>query len=95
MSFGKLIRDRRLELGIGLNDMAGRAKISPAFLSRMERGLEPPPRDEVIERFAAILGLILDDVFVEAKRFPPDMQNDVARVVSVYRKHRSRSDKSE
>lgn len=95
MSFGKLIRDTRLKSGIGLNDMARRARISPAYLSRMERGLEPPPRDEVLERFAAILGLTLDDVFVEAQRFPPDMQNDVARVVSVYRKHRSRADKSE
>lgn len=89
MSFGTVIRTRRTELGIGLNDFAGRVGVSPAYWSRIEREIEKPPRDEVIETAAAILGIRLDDLFVEAGRFPPDMQRDVARVVRAYRRARA------
>ena len=35
---------------------------------------------------AEVLGLDLDEVFLEAKRLPPDMQQDVRGVVHAYRK---------
>lgn len=86
MSFGSVIRTRRTEMGIGLNDFAGRIEMSPAYWSRIEREIEKPPRDEVIEKAAAVLGIRLDDLFIEADRFPPDMRRDVARVVRAYRR---------
>lgn len=89
MAFGSLVRSRRIELGIGLNDIAGRLGISPAYWSRIERDKEKPPRDELIEKAAAILGIRLDDVFVAAERFPPDMQRDISRVVRAYRRVRA------
>lgn len=89
MPFGTSIRTRRNELGIGLNDFAGRLGVSPAYWSRIERGREKPPRDELIEKAAAILGVRLDDLFVAAERFPPDMQRDVAKVVRAYRRLRA------
>lgn len=92
MAFGAFIRTRRVELGIGLNDMAGRLDVSPAYWSRIERDLEKPPRDDLIEKTAAILGVRLDDLFVEAERFPPDMKKDVAKVVRAYRRFRSVDD---
>ncbi|MBI5121304.1 MAG: helix-turn-helix transcriptional regulator [Rhodospirillales bacterium] len=89
MPFGTYIRTRRNELGIGLNDFAGRLGVSPAYWSRIERGREKPPRDELIEKASAILGVRLDDLFVAAERFPPDMQRDVAKVVRAYRRLRA------
>jgi len=89
MAFGAFIRTRRSELGIGLNDFAGRLGVSPAYWSRIERDCEKPPRDDLIEKAAAVLGLRLDDLFVAAERFPPDMQRDVAKVVQAYRRLRA------
>ncbi len=88
MSFGRLVRARRNELGYGLNEFAERLGLSPAYWSRIERGHEKPPRDEVIERVAAILDLRLDDLFVQAERLPPDMRDDLGRVVALYRRER-------
>ncbi len=88
MSFGSVIRERRTALGIGLNDFAERVEISAAYWSRIERDQENPPRDELIERAAAILGVRMDDLFVEAQRLPPDMRKDMAKVVQAYRRLR-------
>jgi len=89
VSFGRSIRERRTELGIALTDMAERLEISAAYWSRIERDLESPPRDQLIERAAAILGIRMDDLFVEARRLPPDMRTDMAKVVRAYRRLRS------
>jgi transcriptional regulator with XRE-family HTH domain len=89
VSFGGVIRKRRIELGIGLMDMSERLGISAPYLSRIERDLESPPRDELIERAAAILGLQMDDLFVKARRLPPDMRDDMEKVVRAYRRLRS------
>ena len=70
-------------------DMADRLGISAAYWSRIERDLESPPRDHLIERAAAILGLQMDDLFVEAQRLPPDMRGDMAKVVRAYRRLRA------
>lgn len=89
MSFGAVVRSRRLALGIGLNDFSERLGISPAYWSRIERDFEKPPRDELIERAAAILGERLDDLFVEAERLPPDMRREIGKVVVAYRRIRA------
>ena len=88
MSFGSVIRNRRTALGISLNDLAERLEISPAYWSRIERDHENPPRDELIERAAAILGVQMDELFVEAQRLRPDMRKDMGRVVLAYRRLR-------
>jgi transcriptional regulator with XRE-family HTH domain len=89
MSFGAVVRTRRTELGIGLNDLALRLGVSSGYWSRVERGHEKPPRDDLVERAAAILGVTMDSLFVEARRLPPDMQRDIARVVETYRRLRA------
>ena len=50
MRFGATVRTRRAELGIGLNDFALRLGVSSGYWSRVERGHEKPPRDDLIER---------------------------------------------
>ena len=89
MAFGDLVRGRRTALAIGLNDMAERLGISPGYWSRIERNLDRPPSDEVVERAAAILGIPLDELFVEAQRLPPDMRKDMGGVVLAYRRLRA------
>ena len=44
MSFGLYIRQRRIEMGYGLNEFSGRIGISPAYWSRVERGIEHAAR---------------------------------------------------
>ena len=91
MSFGQIVRARRSEKGYGLNEFAERLGLSPAYWSRIERGHEKPPRDDIIERVAAILDLQLDDLFVQAERLLPDMRDDLRRVVALYRRERVHS----
>ena len=87
MPFGAFVRTRRIELGIGLNDISGRLGVSPAYWSRIERELEKAPKDELITKAAEALGLNPDEAFIEASRLPPDMQKDVSTVVRLYRKN--------
>jgi transcriptional regulator with XRE-family HTH domain len=89
MAFGDVVRARRTELGIGLNDLAERLGISPGYWSRVERNLDKPPSDEIVQRAAAVLGITLDALFVEAQRLPPDMRKDMGRVVLAYRRMRT------
>jgi transcriptional regulator with XRE-family HTH domain len=88
MAFGEVVRARRTELGIGLNDLAERLGISPGYWSRIERNLDKPPSDEIVQRAAAVLGIPLDALFVEAQRLPPDMRKDIGRAVLAYRRMR-------
>jgi transcriptional regulator with XRE-family HTH domain len=89
VSFGSVVREKRQALSISLNDFSERLGVSPAYWSRIERDQEKPPRDDLIEKAAAILGVRLDDLFVEAERLPPDMRKDMAGVVQAYRRLRA------
>jgi transcriptional regulator with XRE-family HTH domain len=91
MAFGLSVRAKRTEQGIGLNDFAERLGVSPAYWSRVEREQENPPRDDLVERAAAILGVRMDDLFIEAGRLPPDMRDDLKQVVQAYRRLRQQA----
>jgi len=83
--FGTYVRTKREEVGMTLTEFARQLEISPAYWSRIETGRENPPKDELIKKAATILGLSEDDLFIEASRLPPDMQEEVAEVVRLYR----------
>lgn len=88
MAFGLSVRAKRIEQQIGLNDFSERLGVSAAYWSRVEREMENPPRDDLVERAAAILGVRMDDLFVDAGRLPPDMRTDLKQVVQAYRRLR-------
>lgn len=88
MGFGRFIRDKREEAGLPLRELANRIGISPAYWSRIERDMEKPPKDDLIVKAAAVLGLDVDDLFIQAERLPPDMKHDMAGVVGAYRKRK-------
>jgi len=92
MGFGRWIRTRREVAGITLNDFSRRLDISPAYWSRIEREMEKPPKDELIEKAVRALGLSLDQAFIQARRFPPDMLRDIATAVHAYRTFKRKED---
>ena len=88
MAFGAWIRAKREEANIMLIDFARDINISPAYWSRVERGIEKAPRDDLIEKTASLLGMSVDEIFLQAARLPPDMQKELPQVVAFYRRFR-------
>jgi HTH-type transcriptional regulator, competence development regulator len=86
MGFGAWIRTERERAGVTLNDFSRRLEISPAYWSRIEREMEKAPKDELILKACAILGLSMDNGFIKAQRLPPDIQKDLPTAVRAYRK---------
>ena len=58
---------------MGLRAAADRLGISPAYLSRIERGKERPPKPELVKRLATLLGGDTDLLFRLAASTDPDL----------------------
>ncbi len=65
---GRLLRQRRHELGLGLNELARRAGVDPAGLARAEHSAKVPS-PETLASLAGALGLPLADLY-EAAGYP-------------------------
>jgi transcriptional regulator with XRE-family HTH domain len=72
-NFGETIRELRLAQDLGLRETAAKVGISPAYLSRIERGKETPPRPEVIKELAKLLAADPDVLFRVASSTDPDV----------------------
>ena len=68
---------------MGLRTAAERLGISPAYLSRVERGKERPPRPELVKRMAALLGGSPDLLFRLAESTDPDLAEYIHLVPNV------------
>lgn len=60
-TFGDRLRNRRLSLaandrGFSLRQLAARVGVEPSYLSKIERGEQPPPGEETIRKIARELG---------------------------------------
>jgi transcriptional regulator with XRE-family HTH domain len=85
-TFGAFFKDRRIRLGATLRDFCMDNKLDPGNLSKMERGLLPPPQSrEKLEQYAKSLGLrkgssewfeFFDLAAAEAGRIPEDLQDE-------------------
>lgn len=71
--FGETIREMREAQKLGLRAAAERLAISPAYLSRIERGRERPPKPELIKKLARLLGGDPDLLFRLAASTDPDI----------------------
>ena len=81
--FGGTIRELREAQELGLRAAADRLEISPAYLSRIERGKERPPKPELVKRLATLLSGDPDLLFRLAESTDPDLAayiHDVPRV---------------
>jgi len=71
--FGETIRELRVAQDLGLREMAVRIGISPAYLSRIERGKERPPRPDLIKELAKVLAADPDVLFRLSSSTDPEV----------------------
>lgn len=99
--FGELLRRRRSELGISLRKFAAAGKYDPAYISRLERGIAPPPGSKrVLRDLAANLEIepsselereFLDLAAIQSRRIPEDLAESlVAKLPLLFRTLRNR-----
>ena len=77
-SFGELLRERRIAKASGdaafsLRQVAQRVGIEPSYLSKIERGEQPPPGEETIRRIAEELGEDSDALLALAGKVSGDL----------------------
>lgn len=73
VSFGQLLRERRLAKGFSLRKFAKLADISPTYLSQVEQGNIDPPTTERVTRIAELLEENADEWIALAGRVPDDL----------------------
>lgn len=73
-NFGETIRELRSAQNLGLRDTAIKVGISPAYLSRIERGKEHPPKPEIIKSLAKILAADPDILFRISSSTDPEIK---------------------
>ena len=97
-AFGKFFKARRQALGLTLREFCFKHKLDPGNISRLERGLLPPPRDgNRLAEYAQCLGLkkgngawraFFDLAAVSKGRIPAELMEDedlVAKLPWIFR----------
>jgi|SRR5215831_8375987 len=77
-SFGKFLRERRMsrvaeDPAFSVRQLAVRVGIEPSYLSKIERGEQPPPGEETIHRLATELGEDPDVLLALAGKVSSDL----------------------
>lgn len=73
LSFGQLLRERRIAKGLSLRKFAKLVKISPTYLSQVEQSNIDPPTTERVTRIAELLEENADEWIALAGRIPDDL----------------------
>ncbi len=86
--FGSLLRDHRRRVGLTLRAFAADTNLDPAYVSRIERGVISPPKDDLkVALLAEAVGLnegsaewqeFKDAAALDAGRLPSDLASDEA-----------------
>lgn len=72
-TFGERVRQRREEKKISLRKFAVMVRVSPTYISQIERGEFNPPSQEKIVEIAEILGENVDEMLALANKVPSDL----------------------
>ena len=75
MKFGPHVREKREARAITLRGLARLIDVEPAYLSKIEREIFPPPSEALILKIAAHLGDDLDRLLALAGKIPSDVKN--------------------
>jgi transcriptional regulator with XRE-family HTH domain len=85
-TFGEFFREQRIALGVTLREFCRRNGLDPGNISRLERGVLPPPQGrETLEHYAKLLKLkkgsddwynFFDLAAAENGRIPPEILED-------------------
>ena len=78
-TFGKKLRDLRINLGIGLRELARLIDKSPGYLSDVEHGHVPPPSEDVILKIATALTVDKRELLTVAQKMDPEISSYVAQ----------------
>ena len=78
--FGYYLRDTRENAKISLRKLAKETKLDPAYLSRLERELNPAPRQEVVERIAKTLCDLQNLPIAECKKLKRDLLDSAGQL---------------
>lgn len=74
LTFGQLLREKRLAKGFSLRKFAKLVDVSPTYLSLVEQGkVEKPPTADRVKRMAEFLGENADELIALAGRVPEDL----------------------
>ena len=83
MTFGQRLRELRNRKGLTQKELADRAGVSITYVSKLETGALPPPREKTILALANILDGDQDELFGLARKLPSrwlgQMNPEVAR----------------
>ena len=82
--FGSFARDKRERLqeqdsAYSLRQVAQRVGVQPSYLSRIERGLEAPPSEETIVKWADELGVDRDVMLALAGKISSDLAEAIQK----------------
>ena len=78
-TFGKKLKDVRLNSEVGLRELARLIDKSPGYLSDVEQDHVPPPSEEVILKIAAALNVDKRELLTVAQKMDPEISNYVAQ----------------
>ena len=78
-SFGKKIRDLRVNSEVGLREMARLINKSPGYLSDVEHDHVPPPSEDVILKIAEAMNADKKELLAVAQKMDPEISSYVAR----------------
>jgi len=81
--FGDILRDLRLEEGLGLRELARRINTSPGYLSDVENGRTAPPSEKVIVDMARALNLDKQRLLSAARKVDPELLQYIAQQLQV------------
>jgi PAS domain S-box-containing protein len=80
MTFGQRLKELRKAQGMTQRELAQKAAISYTYVSKLETGVMPPPRQKIILTLAEALDINkadTDELFGLAKKMPPDLLANV------------------
>ncbi len=78
-TFGKKLKDLRINSEVGLRELARLIDKSPGYLSDVEQDHVPPPSEDVILKIAAALNVDKRELLTVAQKMDPEISNYVAR----------------
>ena len=76
-TFGKKLRDLRVNSKIGLRELARLIDKSPGYLSDVEQSKVPPPSEDVILKIADVLQVDKNELLMAAKKMDPAISSYV------------------
>jgi transcriptional regulator with XRE-family HTH domain len=78
-TFGKKLRELRINSEIGLRELARLIDKSPGYLSDVEHDHVPPPSEDVILKIAAALAVDKRELLSVAQKMDPELTSYVAQ----------------